>query len=66
MPSLAPGEYEIVFGIRDESEHDAIFFDDELIKLKIIYLDNPKNGVGGMLWHTSKWLFVEEDSDVSG
>ncbi|QDL09318.1 ABC transporter ATP-binding protein [Brasilonema octagenarum UFV-E1] len=65
LPSLAPGEYQIVFGVRNESEHDAIFFDDELIQLKIVYLEPPKNGTGGMLWHTSKWLLVDENLTVS-
>ncbi|MBW4477257.1 MAG: ABC transporter ATP-binding protein [Tolypothrix brevis GSE-NOS-MK-07-07A] len=60
LPSLSPGEYHIVFGVRDESEEDAIFYDDELIKLKILYLEMPKNGVGGFLWHTTKWSFIED------
>jgi hypothetical protein len=37
LPSLSPGEYHVVFGVRDELEEDAIFHDDELIKLKILY-----------------------------
>lgn len=55
LPSLAPGEYRALFGVRDENEEDAIFDDTKLIPLDIEYLDKPKNAAYGLLWHTTQW-----------
>lgn len=57
LPSLAPGEYRALFGVRDENDEDAIFDDTKLIPLDIEYFDKPKNAAAGLLWHTTEWTF---------
>ena len=54
LPSLAPGYYEAIFGVRDEYENDAIYYPDEVIPLSIGQAFS-KNAGGGILWHTTKW-----------
>ena len=53
LPTLAPGIYGVIFGVRDEYENTVIYSEDEL-NLEIegaIY----KNGAGGVLLHTTEW-----------
>lgn len=54
LPSLAPGYYETIFGVRDEHEIEAIYYPDEIIPLNIGQTFS-KNAGGGILWHTTKW-----------
>jgi lipopolysaccharide transport system ATP-binding protein len=53
LPSLAPGTYKVIFGVRDEFENTVIYSEDELT----LHIESahPKNGASGILWHTSKW-----------
>lgn len=53
LPSLSPGVYGIIFGVRDEFETTAIYSEGEL-NLEIEGTVN-KNAAAGILWHTSDW-----------
>ncbi|QWV95067.1 ABC transporter ATP-binding protein [Geomonas oryzisoli] len=52
--SIAPGTYEVVFGVRDENEQNVLFSEGELW-LEINRSGPAKNGAEGVLWHTSSW-----------
>jgi lipopolysaccharide transport system ATP-binding protein len=54
LAMLAPGNYEVIFGVRDENEINVLFSERELW-LEINAIGPPKNGADGVLWHTSKW-----------
>ena len=54
LPMMAPGTYEVIFGVRDENEINVLFSEGELW-LEINVAGPPKNGAAGVLWHTSKW-----------
>jgi len=56
LPSISPGVYEIVFGIKDRSNETLIFSSGELI-LDIEYIRKEKDGDEGLLWHTGKWIY---------
>lgn len=57
LPSLAPGRYKIIFGIRDENERTVIYNED-CITFEIDQIKS-KNGAGGLLWYTSKWKIIQ-------
>lgn len=54
LPQLAPGHYEVFFGVRDESEQTVVYAEHDLF-LEITPPDSRKNGAGGVLWHTTSW-----------
>jgi lipopolysaccharide transport system ATP-binding protein len=53
LPSLSPGLYRVIFGVRDEYENTVIYSEGE-VKLQI-EASRSKNGAGGILWHTTNW-----------
>ncbi|MEM8827724.1 MAG: ABC transporter ATP-binding protein [Cyanobacteria bacterium P01_G01_bin.19] len=53
LPTLAPGVYGIIFGVRDEYENTVIYSEGEL-NLEIEGTVH-KNGAGGVLLHTTDW-----------
>jgi lipopolysaccharide transport system ATP-binding protein len=53
LPSLSPGSYRVIFGVRDEYENTVIYSEDE-VKLQI-EASRTKNGAAGILWHTTNW-----------
>lgn len=61
LESLAPGRYEVVFGIRDEYEKTVIYSESELW-LEIFSIGVSKNGADGILWHTSRWIMTEQEN----
>lgn len=54
LPMIAPGMYQVIFGVRDEYEHNVLYSEGELW-LEINTIAPSKNGADGILWHTSKW-----------
>ena len=58
LPTLAPGIYEIDFGVRDENENTVIFAEGEVL-LEITPRGPRKNGAAGLLWYTSDWSLAE-------
>jgi lipopolysaccharide transport system ATP-binding protein len=54
ISSMAPGMYNVSFGMRNEKEETILYSEDEL-KLEIgnVHL---KNAGYGVLWHTTKWI----------
>jgi lipopolysaccharide transport system ATP-binding protein len=63
LPSLAPGLYGVVFGVRDEAERTVIYAENELF-LEITSHGPRKNGAGGLLWHTTVWRVSQCGNDV--
>jgi len=57
LPMLAPGTYEVILGVRDESERNVLYSEGELF-LEIDAVGPPKNAADGILWHTSIWKLV--------
>ena len=57
LPMMAPGTYEVVFGVRDENEKTVVFSEGELW-LEINGVSHAKNGADGVLWHTSQWYLA--------
>ncbi|MCG9891866.1 MAG: ABC transporter ATP-binding protein [Thermosynechococcaceae cyanobacterium MS004] len=53
LSSLAPGNYSVIFGVRDENELTTIYSEGE-INLEI-GSSQSKNGAQGILWHTTDW-----------
>jgi lipopolysaccharide transport system ATP-binding protein len=54
ISSLAPGIYNVSFGIRNEKEETILYSEDELnLEIGNVHL---KNAGYGVLWHTSKWI----------
>ncbi len=58
IPSLAPGIYNIIFGVRDEEDRTVIYSEDEL-KLEINAVNKVKNAAQGLLFHTSIWKYAD-------
>ncbi|MEM6254354.1 MAG: ABC transporter ATP-binding protein [Cyanobacteria bacterium P01_D01_bin.156] len=56
LPSLAPGIYWVIFGVRDENENTCIYSETEL-SLEI-GASKSKNGAQGILWHTTDWQIL--------
>lgn len=56
LPSLAPGIYDIAFGIKDQAETTLLFSENDL-QLEIGYTRKMKDGDQGILWHTGSWKF---------
>jgi len=54
LPTISPGKYEVIFGVRDENEKTVLYSEGELW-LEINAIGPLKNGADGILWHTSKW-----------
>jgi lipopolysaccharide transport system ATP-binding protein len=57
LPMIAPGTYEILFGVRDENEKNVLYSESELL-LEVNAVGPAKNGADGILWHTSEWKQV--------
>ncbi len=55
MSSLSPGNYQVLFGVRDENEQTMIYSDSE-VNLQISGTSLNKNAADGVLWHTSNWF----------
>ena len=56
LPSLAPGNYQVVFGVADEHGSSYIPVSGEVeVVLEIIELQKIKDGADGILWHTGTW-----------
>ena len=54
ISSLAPGMYNVSFGMRNEREETILYSEDELIlEIGNVHL---KNAGYGVLWHTTKWI----------
>jgi len=54
LPLLAPGHYELDFGVRDENENTVIYSERNLA-FEVIPPGFRKNGAAGVLWHTTNW-----------
>lgn len=61
LPTLAPGQYRIVFGVEDDKGFTAIYSDSDL-HLEITAAKKEKNAASGTLWHTSNWKVADEGS----
>ncbi len=58
LPSISPGVYEIIFGIRDKNGDTLVYSSNEIV-LDIHYIRKEKDGDDGMLWHTSNWDYKQ-------
>lgn len=58
MRSLSPGNYQVLFGVRDENEQTVIYSDKD-INLQISGSSLNKNAADGVLWHTGNWLKIK-------
>ncbi|HNS11830.1 MAG TPA: ABC transporter ATP-binding protein [Bacteroidia bacterium] len=54
LPTISPGVYEIIFGIKDKSGETLVYSSNELF-LDIQYIRKEKDGDDGLLWHTGSW-----------
>jgi len=59
LPTLAPGNYQVVVGVRDEHRNNVIYTE-ELPRLSIVKTSKEKDGAGGVLWHTGTWCQVDD------
>jgi lipopolysaccharide transport system ATP-binding protein len=57
LPTLAPGNYQVVVGLRDEHKNTVLYAED-LPHLVIVSSGKEKDGAGGVLWHTGLWRQV--------
>ncbi len=56
LPSLSPGVYDVIFGIKDKN-HDTLVYSENEITLDLNYIRKEKDGDEGLLWHTTNWQF---------
>lgn len=56
LPSLSPGVYDIIFGIKDKN-HDTLIYSEDEIVLELNYIRKEKDGDEGLLWHTTNWQY---------
>ncbi len=54
LPSLAPGVYDVAYGIKDHSGATLVYSEDEL-QLEIGFTRKLKDGDQGLFWHTGSW-----------
>ncbi|MFM9028017.1 MAG: ABC transporter ATP-binding protein [Bacteroidota bacterium] len=54
LPSLAPGIYNITYGIKDHSGATLLYSENDL-QLEIGFTQKMKDGDKGILWHTGSW-----------
>jgi hypothetical protein len=59
LPQLAPGRYEIPFGIKDRSGQTLVYSDDRL-QLNIEKTARSRDAEEGWLYHTGSWRFIPE------
>jgi lipopolysaccharide transport system ATP-binding protein len=59
LPSLAPGSYNIVYGISDKAGAVLLYSENE-IQLEIESTQNVKDGANGLLWHTGSWALADK------
>lgn len=59
IPELAPGYYQVLFGVADEHTHDYVNASSEVeVILDIAETHKIKDGANGILWHTGQWKKV--------
>lgn len=59
IPELAPGYYQVLFGVADEHTHDYVNASSEVeVILDIAETHKIKDGANGILWHTGHWKKV--------
>lgn len=56
LTTLAPGNYNVIIGVRDEFDHTVIYSDTE-IGLEIGQIRSV-NGGYGLLWHPTRWTIL--------
>ncbi len=61
LPTISPGVYEVIFGIKDKHGETLVFSNNEIL-LDIHYIRKEKDGDDGLLWHTSAWHFKQENT----
>jgi lipopolysaccharide transport system ATP-binding protein len=59
LPTLAPGNYQVIVGVRDEHKNTVIYTED-LPRLAIVRTSKEKDGAAGVLWHTGTWRQVDD------
>jgi lipopolysaccharide transport system ATP-binding protein len=59
LPQLAPGRYDVPFGIKDRSGHTLVYSDDRL-QLNIEKTARARDAEDGWLYHTGSWRFIPE------
>lgn len=57
LPSLAPGYYHIIFGVRDEKDK-GIIYSEKNVRLEICKTEERETG-NGILWHTTSWEILK-------
>lgn len=57
MPSLAPGHYDLVYGIKDNSGATLLYAEND-IQLEIESTRKIKDGDQGLFWHTGSWMLA--------
>lgn len=56
LPELAPGYYQVIFGVADEHTNAYVNASSEVeVILDIAETHKIKDGANGILWHTGKW-----------
>jgi len=56
LPDLAPGYYQVIFGVADEHTNPYINASNEVeVILDIAETQKIKDGANGILWHTGSW-----------
>ncbi len=59
IPDLAPGYYQVLFGVADEHTHVYVNASSEVeVILDIAETHKIKDGANGILWHTGQWKKV--------
>lgn len=64
LPMLAPGTYEIPFGIKERSGQTLIFSDDRL-QLTIGAAAREKDAQEGLLLHTGRWQLISKTENTT-
>lgn len=59
LPELAPGYYQVIFGMADEDKNAYVNASNEVeVILDIAETQKIKDGANGILWHTGSWKKV--------